>query len=145
MSQIQKILQRAKELGIKDNLFFVATLSDYKQIRDNMKKIGRELEKQGVMKNERANPLLSEFNSCAMTSANIAEKLMKMLGMQVEKKKSERAAIDDKEQKKCPDFEMLSPEKIKAWCKHYDIDPNDYSKTFLFRALRKRWEFEYGE
>ena len=95
MSQIQKILQTAEELGIKDNLFFVATLSDYKQIRDNMKKVGRELEKQGVMKNERANPLLSEFNSCAMTSANIAEKLMKMLGMQVEKKKTEREAGND--------------------------------------------------
>lgn len=145
MSQIQKILQRAEELGIKDNLFFVATLSDYKQIRDNMKKIGKELEKQGVMKNDRANPLLSEFNSCAMTSANIAEKLMKMLGMQQEKKKLDKTAIDDKEQKKCPDFEMLPPDKLKAWCKHYDIDPNDYSKAFLFRALKKRWEFEYGE
>ena len=145
MSQIQKILQRAEELGIKDNLFFVATLSDYKQIRDNMKKIGRELERQGIMKNDRANPLLSEFNSCAMTSANIAEKLMKMLGMQADKKKADKVAIDDKESKKCPDFEMLPPDKLKAWCKHYDIDPNDYSKAFLFRALKKRWEFEYGE
>ena len=109
MSQIQKILQRAEELGIKDNLFFVATMSDYKQIRDNMKKIGRELEKQGVMKNDRANPLLSEFNSCAITSANIAEKLMKMLGMQLEKKKSDKDTIGLKDQKKCPDFEMLPP------------------------------------
>ena len=145
MSQIQKILQRAEELGIKDNLFFVATMSDYKQIRDNMKKIGRELEKQGVMKNDRANPLLSEFNSCAITSANIAEKLMKMLGMQLEKKKSDKDTIDLKEQKKCPDFEMLPPDKLKAWCKHYDIDPNDYSKRFLFKALEKRWKFEYED
>ena len=35
--------------------------------------------------------------------------------------------------------------KIKAWCKHYDINPEDYSKNFLFRALKKRWEFEYGD
>lgn len=145
MSQIQEIVKRAEELGIKDNLFFVATLSDYKQIRDNMKKIGRELEKQGVMKNDRANPLLAEFNSCAMTSANIAEKLMKMLGMQAEKRKSDKYALDGTDEKKCPDFEMLAPAKLKAWCKHYDIDPNDYSRTFLFRALKKRWEFEYGK
>ena len=144
MSQIQKILQRAEELGIKDNLFFVATLSDYKQIRDNMKKIGRELEKQGVMLNNRANPLLSEFNSCATTSANIAEKLMKMLCIQSDKKKSEKV-VDEKEAKKRPDFEMLPPDKLKWWCKHYDIDPNDYSKKFLFRALEKRWNFEFGE
>ena len=40
---------------------------------------------------------------------------------------------------------MLPPAKLKAWCKKFDIDPDDYSKRFLFKALEKRWKFEYED
>ena len=45
----------------------------------------------------------------------------------------------------CPDFSTLSPKQIMKWCKEFDIDPNDYSKQYLVKALTKRWKFKYED
>ena len=39
-----KIIQKAKEKGYDENLFFVATFSDYQRVRKNIQKIGNEIE-----------------------------------------------------------------------------------------------------
>ena len=59
----------------------------------------------------------------------------------------ESAKIVEKEVNinECPDFSTLSPKQIMKWCKEFDIDPNDYSKQYLVKALTKRWKFKYED
>lgn len=140
-----KIVAKAKEQGLHENLFFVATFSDYQKIRKHMAIIAKKADEQGVVNSEQVSPLVGEYNKCAQSAANLAEKLLKMLGESPKQTKDKKEDIGSTDAKQCPDFEMLPPAKIKAWCKRYDIDPNDYSKKFLFKALEKRWRFEFGE
>ena len=141
-----KIIQKAKEKGYDENLFFVATFSDYQRVRKNIQKIGNEIEAQGVIIKGVVNPLVSEYNKSIQSAAVLAEKLLKMLGENPkDTRKGAGESSDVKGSAVCPDFEMLSPAKLNAWCRHYDIDPNDYSKRFLFKALEKRWKFEYED
>lgn len=141
-----KIIQKAKEKGYDENLFFVATFSDYQRVRKNIQKIGNEIEAKGVIIKGAVNPLVSEYNKSIQSAAVLAEKLLKMLGENPKDiRKGAGESSDVKGSAVCPDFEMLSPAKLNAWCRHYDIDPNDYSKRFLFKALEKRWKFEYED
>lgn len=141
-----KIIQKAKEKGYDENLFFVATFSDYQRVRKNIQKIGNEIEAKGVIIKGVVNPLVSEYNKSIQSAAVLAEKLLKMLGENPKDvRKGAGESGDVKGSAVCPDFEMLSPAKLNAWCRHYDIDPNDYSKRFLFKALEKRWKFEYED
>lgn len=141
-----KIIQKAKEKGYDENLFFVATFSDYQRVRKNIQKIGNEIEAKGIIIKGAVNPLVSEYNKSIQSAAVLAEKLLKMLGENPkDARKGAGESSDVKGSAVCPDFEMLSPAKLNAWCRHYDIDPNDYSKRFLFKALEKRWKFEYED
>ena len=130
-----KIIQKAKEKGYDENLFFVATFSDYQRVRKNIQKIGNEIEAKGVIIKGAVNPLVSEYNKSIQSAAVLAEKLLKMLGENPKDvRKGAGESGDVKGSAVCPDFEMLSPAKLNAWCRHYDIDPNDYSKPFLFKV-----------
>ena len=141
-----KIIQKAKEKGYDENLFFVATFSDYQRVRKNIQKIGNEIETQGVIIKGVVNPLVSDYNKSIQSAAVLAEKLLKMLGENPKDvRKGTGESSDVKGSAVCPDFEMLPPAKLNAWCRHYDIDPNDYSKRFLFKTLEKRWNFEYED
>ena len=141
----KSIVDKAKENGLDDNLFFVMTYSDYNKKRKHIKEISALIDKQGITIDGKANPLLQDFDRATQAAATLAEKLMSMLGEKSIKKQKKDVDEDVSKEKKCPDFEMLPPNKIKYWCKKFDIDPNDYSKKFLYRALEKRWNFEYGD
>ena len=142
----KKIVEKAKQNGLDDNLFFVMTYSDYNKKRKHIKELSMLIDSQGVTINGKANPLLQDFDRATQSAAVLAEKLMNMLGEKpVKKQKQEVEQIDESKENKMPDFEMLPPAKLKAWCKKFDIDPNDYSKRFLFKALEKRWKFEYED
>jgi len=148
ISDLTKIIvEKAKQKGIDDNLFFVMTYSDYNKKRKHIKELSALIDEQGVTINGKVNPLLQEFDKAIQSAAVLAEKLMNMLGEKQSSKKQKQDEDTDADLKenKMPDFEMLPPDKLKWWCKHYDIDPNDYSKQYLFKALRKRWNFEYGD
>ena len=139
--KIEEIMELAKKAGIVDNFFFITTFNDYKRQRVILARIGTEIDKQGAVLEGKANPLISDYNKTAQSAAKVAESLLKMVmstGVEVVKEKEEKKKV-------CPNFAELSPNEIKKWCKKFDIDPDDYSKKFLFRALEKRWNFEYGD
>lgn len=139
--KIEEVLELAKKAGIDENFFFITTFNDYKRQRVILARIGAEIDRQGAVVGGRANQLISDYNKTAQSASKVAESLLKMvLATGVEAKKE---VVEAK--KVCPKFEELSPNEIKKWCKKFDIDPNDYSKKFLYRALEKRWNFEYGE
>lgn len=139
--KIEEVLELAKKAGIDENFFFITTFNDYKRQRVILARIGAEIDRQGAVVDGRANQLISDYNKTAQSASKVAESLMKMvIATGVEAKKE---VVEAK--KVCPKFEELSPNEIKKWCKKFDIDPNDYSKKFLYRALEKRWNFEYGE
>lgn len=140
-----KIIQKAKEKGYDENLFFVATFSDYQRVRKHIQKIGKAIEEKGVIVQGAVNPLIGDYNKSVQSASVLAEKLLKMLGESSKEIKKGDSTNNIDESKVCPDFEMLSPAKLNAWCRHYDIDPSDYSKRFLFKALEKRWKFEYED
>lgn len=139
--KIEEVLELAKKAGIDENFFFIATFNDYKRQRVILARIGAEIDRQGAVVDGKANQLISDYNKTAQSASKVAESLLKMVlvtGVEVKKEAVEAKKI-------CPKFEELSPNEIKKWCKKFDIDPNDYSKKFLYRALEKRWNFEYGE
>ena len=140
------IVEKAKQNGLDNNLFFVATFSDYQKKRQHIKLLAEKIDMQGISVNGQPNPLLKAYDNATQSTAVLAEKLMNMLGEKpVKKQKQEAEQIDESKENKMPDFEMLPPAKLKAWCKKFDIDPDDYSKRFLFKALEKRWKFEYED
>ncbi len=140
----EKIIDKAKQSGLDDNLFFVMTYSDYNKKRQHIKQLSKLIDEQGITVNGKANPLLQDFDRATQSAAILAEKLMNMLGEKpLKKQKQEVEKIEETKGNKMPDFEMCSPAQLKSWCKKFDIDPDDYSKKFLFKALEKRWKFEY--
>lgn len=139
--KIEEIIELAQKAGIDENFFFITTFNDYKRQRVILARIGAEIDRQGAVVDGKANQLITDYNKTAQSAAKVAESLLRMVmatGVEVKKEVRE-------EKKVCPRFEELSPNEIKKWCKKFDIDPNDYSRKFLFRALEKRWNFEYGE
>lgn len=140
----EKIIDKAKQSGLDDNLFFVMTYSDYNKKRQHIKQLSKLIDEQGITVNGKANPLLQDFDRATQSAAILAEKLMNMLGEKpLKKQKQEAEKVEEAKENKMPDFEMCSPAQLKFWCKKFDIDPDDYSKKFLFKALEKRWKFEY--
>lgn len=139
--KIEEVLKLAKAAGIDDNFFFITTFNDYKRQRVILARIGVEIDRQGAVVDGHANSLISDYNKTAQSAAKVAESLLRMVAA------TGTEIVTEKEEKKkvCPVFEELPPNEIKKWCKRYDIDPNDYSKKFLYRALEKRWKFEFGE
>ena len=139
--KIEEVMELAKEAGISDSFFFITTFNDYKRQRIILARIGNEIDRQGAVVDGKANPLISEYNKTAQSAAKVAESLLRMVmatGVEVRKEQEEKRKV-------CTKFEELNPNEIKKWCKKFDIDPSDYSKKFLFRALEKRWNFEYGD
>lgn len=139
--KIEEVMELAKEAGIADSFFFLTTFNDYKRQRIILARIGSEIDKQGAVVDGKANSLIADYNKTAQSAAKVAESLLRMVmatGADVKKEQEEKKRV-------CPRFEELSPNEIKKWCKKFDIDPSDYSKKFLFRALEKRWNFEYGD
>lgn len=140
---LKEVLDRAKEIGMDDNYLFVATFADYQQQRKIMSALKKEIDK-GVVINGKVNPAIAEYNATAKASAIVAKSIKEMIYGSAN---IESAKIVEKEVNinGCPDFSTLSPKQIMKWCKEFDIDPNDYSKQYLFRALAKRWKFKYGD
>lgn len=139
------IVEKAKQTGLNDNLFFVATFSDYQKKRQHIKALAEKIDVQGVTINGQPNPLLKAYDNATQSAAVLAEKLLNMLGERPLKKQKADVDIKEAESKKMPDFEMCSPSQLRRWCKEFDIDSNDYSKQYLFKALAKRWKFKYGD
>lgn len=139
--QIQKILEVAEQKGLSDNFFFTATFNDYKRQRVIIAKLAKELDESVVLENGRPNPCLQQYNKAIESAARLATSLIEIVygatGVHVEN------VVEEK--KECPDFEHMAAKDIKKWCKHYELDPDDYSRQFLFKALKKRWNFEYGD
>lgn len=139
--KIEEVMELAKEAGIADSFFFITTFNDYKRQRIVLARIGSEIDKQGAVVEGKANPLIADYNKTAQSAAKVAESLLRMVmatGVEVKKEQEEKKKV-------CPKFEELSPNELKKWCKKFDIDPSDYAKRFLYRALEKRWKFEYGD
>ena len=139
------IVEKAKQNGLNDNLFFVATFSDYQKKRQHIKALAEKIDVQGITINGQPNPLLKAYDSATQSAAVLAEKLLNMLGEKPLKKQKADTDAEEVEGRKMPDFERCSPSQLRKWCKEFDIDPNDYSKQYLFRALAKRWKFKYGD
>ena len=147
-SLAKAITDKAKQCGLDDNLFFVMTYSDYNKKRKHIKELSVLIDSQGVVINGKANPLLQDFDKATQSAAALAEKLMAMLGekpIKSRKQEVEEELQEDSKSKKMPDFELCSPQQLKRWCKEFDIDPNDYSKQYLVKALTKRWKFKYED
>lgn len=138
---LKEVLDEADRQGLRDNYLFVATFADYQQLRKIMAALKKEIDK-GVVVNGKINPAIAEYNATAKSSANVAKNLKEMIygASAVTTKQNTKV---DVEQKVCPDFASLSTKEILKWCKKFDIDPDDYAKKFLFKALEKRWKFEY--
>ena len=100
---------------------------------------------QGITINGQPNPLLQAYDNAPQSAAVLAAKLLNMLGEKPLKKQKADADAEEVEGKKMPDFEMCSPSQLRRWCKEFDIDPNDYSKQYLVKALIKRWKFKYED
>jgi hypothetical protein len=133
--QIEKVMEIAQRNGVANNLFFVTTLSDWKRLRLILAKMGAELDKQGSLVNGKANPLISEYSKAAQSAAKLAFELMKMVT-------GKDSPTEELKTKTCPDFEHMDSKNLAKWCKKFDLDPNDYSKQFLFRALKKKWDWQ---
>lgn len=140
---LKEVLDRAKEIGMDDNYLFVATFADYQQQRKIMSALKKEIDK-GVVINGKVNPAIAEYNATAKASAIVAKSIKEMIYGSAN---IESAKIVEKEVNinGCPDFSALSPKQIMKWCKEFDIDPNDYSKQYLVKALTKRWKFKYED
>ena len=139
------IVDKAKQNGLSDNLFFVATFSDCQKKRQHIKALAEKIDVQGVTINGQPNPLLKAYDSATQSAAVLAEKLLNMLGEKPLKKQKADTDAEEVEGRKMPDFEMCSPSQLRKWCKEFDIDPNDYSKQYLVKALIKRWKFKYED
>ena len=53
----KKIVEKAKQNGLDDNLFFVMTYSDYNKKRKHIKELSMLIDSQGVTINGKANTL----------------------------------------------------------------------------------------
>lgn len=139
---LQEVLNEAERIGMRENYLFVATFADYQQQRKIMSALKKEIDK-GVVINGKVNPAIAEYNATAKASAIVAKSIKEMIygSANIESTKSVKKEVNTNE---CPDFSTLSPKQIMKWCKEFDIDPDDYAKQYLFRALAKRWEFKYG-
>ena len=140
---LKEVLDRAKKIGMDGNYLFVATFADYQQQRKIMSALKKEIDK-GVVINGKVNPAIAEYNATAKASAVVAKSIKEMIYGSAN---IESAKIVEKEVNinGCPDFSTLSPKQIMKWCKEFDIDPNDYSKQYLVKALTKRWKFKYED
>lgn len=140
---LQEVLNEAERIGMRENYLFVATFADYQQQRKIMSALKKEIDK-GVVINGKINPAIAEYNATAKASAIVAKSIKEMIYGSAN---IESAKIVEKEanRNECPDFGTLSPKQIMKWCKEFDIDPNDYSKQYLVKALTKRWKFKYED
>lgn len=141
---LQEVLDEAERIGMRENYLFVATFADYQQQRKIMSALKKEIDK-GAVINGKVNPAIAEYNATAKAAAVVAKSIKEMIYGSA-KLSSEVVEQNNKnDEKVCPDFASMSSKQILKWCKKFDIDPDDYAKQFLFKALRKRWEFEYGK
>ena len=101
------IVDKAKQNGLNDNLFFVATFSDYQKKRQHIKALAEKIDVQGVTINGQPNPLLKAYDSATQSAAVLAEKLLNMLGEKPLKKQKADADAEEVEGKKMPDFECV--------------------------------------
>ena len=140
---LKEVLDRAKEIGMDDNYLFVATFADYQQQRKIMSALKKEIDK-GVVINGKVNPAIAEYNATAKSASVVAKSIKEMIygSANIESAKIAKKEVNTNE---CPDFSTLSPKQIMKWCKEFDIDPNDYSKQYLVKALIKRWKFKYED
>ena len=140
---LKEVLDRAKEIGMDDNYLFVATFADCQQQRRIMSALKKEIDK-GVVINGKVNTAIAEYNATAKASAVVAKSIKEMIygSANIESAKIAKKEVNTNE---CPDFSTLSPKQIMKWCKEFDIDPNDYSKQYLVKALTKRWKFKYED
>lgn len=140
---LKEVLDRAKEIGMDDNYLFVATFADYQQQRKIMSALKKEIDK-GVVINGKVNPAIAEYNATAKSASVVAKSIKEMIygSANIESAKVAKKEVNTNE---CPDFSTLSPKQIMKWCKEFDIDPNDYSKQYLVKALTKRWKFKYED
>ena len=140
---LKEVLDRAKEIGMDDNYLFVATFADYQQQRKIMSALKKEIDK-GVVINGKVNPAIAEYNATAKSASVVAKSIKEMIygSANIESAKIVKKEVNTNE---CPDFSTLSPKQIMKWCKEFDIDPNDYSKQYLVKALTKRWKFKYED
>lgn len=140
---LQEVLNEAERIGMRENYLFVATFADYQQQRKIMSALKKEIDK-GVVINGKINPAIAEYNATAKASAIVAKSIKEMIygSANIESAKIVEKEVNINE---CPDFSTLSPKQIMKWCKEFDIDPNDYSKQYLVKALTKRWKFKYED
>lgn len=140
---LQEVLNEAERIGMRENYLFVATFADYQQQRKIMSALKKEIDK-GVVINGKINPAVAEYNATAKASAIVAKSIKEMIygSANIESAKIVEKEVNINE---CPDFSTLSPKQIMKWCKEFDIDPNDYSKQYLVKALTKRWKFKYED
>lgn len=140
---LQEVLNEAERIGMRENYLFVATFADYQQQRKIMSALKKEIDK-GVVINGKINPAIAEYNATAKASAIVAKSIKEMIygSANIESTKIVEKEVNINE---CPDFSTLSPKQIMKWCKEFDIDPNDYSKQYLVKALTKRWKFKYED
>lgn len=140
---LQEVLNEAERIGMRENYLFVATFADYQQQRKIMSALKKEIDK-GVVINGKINPAIAEYNATAKASAIVAKNIKEMIygSANIESAKIVEKEVNINE---CPDFSTLSPKQIMKWCKEFDIDPNDYSKQYLVKALTKRWKFKYED
>ena len=140
---LQEVLNEAERIGMRENYLFVATFADYQQQRKIMSALKKEIDK-GVVINGKVNPAIAEYNATAKASAVVAKSIKEMIygSANIESAKIARKEVNTNE---CPDFSTLPPKQIMKWCKEFDIDPNDYSKQYLIKALTKRWKFKYED
>ena len=140
-SQIEKIVEMAKEKGIDESFFFTATFNDYKRQRVIIARLSKELDDRLITESGKPNPCLPAYNKAIESAAKLALSLIEIVYGQT----GERVENVIEDKKTCPEFEKLSAKDISKWCKKFDVNPDDYAKPFLYRTLRKRWNFEYGE
>lgn len=136
--QIDEVLKVAKQQGLEENFFFNATFNDYKRQRIIIAKLASEIDAAIVDKSGKPNSCIQQYNKSVDAASKLALVLIQMVyGIS-------GAAVQNVmgEEKECPDFENMPTKDIVKWCKKYDIDPNDYSKRFLVKALAKRWRFD---
>lgn len=140
---LQEVLNEAERIGMRENYLFVATFADYQQQRKIMSALKKEIDK-GVVINGKINPAIAEYNATAKASAIVAKSIKEMIygSANIESAKIVEKEVNINE---CPDFSTLSLKQIMKWCKEFDIDPNDYSKQYLVKALTKRWKFKYED
>ena len=139
--QIKMILKKAEESGVAENFFFLAAFNDYKKIRGMLIKMEEKIN-EGVMLEDKVNPCITEYAKLAQHCVVLGDKIMKLISDNGSDKKK---TTQNKSEKTIPDFKNLTTSELNKWCRKFDIDPNDYAKSYLFKALEKRWKFEYGE